>query len=340
MSPSSVDPRKLPLAVRRTLAAQCDGDWDRVTTDGGGGFVVHNNAFKAAAYIAGGTVQPVFTPPAPIVAPAIVREFTRREPKRPARPQREVADAEVRALKHLIESRPSTIRPGVNVVSAADTDRAEQISSWRESSEAIEVDWTQVSDQALDMTAHELLKQCEGGLPPEIPFLFHPEVLAMEGFKDAEDEIRATLRYPDRVEIRPETGKKRYPILGFWRGDVNVILGMRQPNRPAVIAAYYTALLMPDIHRVRHVGGGGAKREDNGLPRNPGQVIRALRALGAEVANTNPRDVAGTASVTFEGQELGSISVGRTARATCERDWQRMQRKIEAIKRRQEAKGA
>jgi hypothetical protein len=58
------------------------------------------------------------------------------------------------------------------------------------------------------------------------------DVLATTGF--VTEDVDAALRNPSRVEIRPESWEKtkRYPVLAFYRGDVQVILGMRTPTKP------------------------------------------------------------------------------------------------------------
>jgi hypothetical protein len=81
--------------------------------------------------------------------------------------------------------------------------------------------------------------------------------------------------------IRYTYKDKRYPVLGFHRGDVQVILGLRQPMTPKVIAAYATSLLAHDTHRVGHTGGGGSGRSVSGLPFNPRQATTQPGARGA-----------------------------------------------------------
>ncbi len=94
---------------------------------------------------------------------------------------------------------------------------------------------------------------------------------------------------------------KRYPVLGFYRGDVTVILGLRQPVTPKVIAAYATSLLQHDTHRVGHTGGGGGKRSASGLPCNPRQVVSQLGFGGAQPAAPAPAAV--TSASEADGKE-------------------------------------
>ena len=192
-----------------------------------------------------------------------------------------------------------------------------------------------VSDADLDSTAYQLLIKCMNGLPDEYGYDFKEDVLATAGFK--QEDVDAALRAPHRVEIRPESWdrEKRYPILGFHRGDVSVILGMLTPAKPRVIAAYWTSLLESDTHRVNHIGGGGSKKSA-GLPTNPGQVMVRLRAAGCEIpepVDEKPVDV------TYKGQSLGKIMTARTTtKITAQSDYQRTLRKMQAIDRRETAK--
>jgi transcriptional regulator with XRE-family HTH domain len=192
-----------------------------------------------------------------------------------------------------------------------------------------------VSDADLDATAYQLLVKCMNGLPEEFGYDYKDDVLATAGFQ--QEDVDAALRNPQRVEIRPESWdrEKRYPILGFHRGDVSVILGLLTPAKPRVIAAYWTSLLSTDTHRVNHIGGGGSKKSA-GLPSNPGQVMARLRAAGCEIpepVGEKPVDV------TYKGQGLGKIMTARTTtKITAQADYQRTLRKMQAIDRREVAK--
>ncbi len=141
-------------------------------------------------------------------------------------------------------------------------------------------DWDQVN---LDDTAAKLCQLMRNGVPPAIRYTYSPDVLALYGVDL--NLLEGALRQPERVEIRPESFNrdKRYPVLAFHRGDVQVILGLRQPVSPKVIAAYATSRLEHDTHRVGHTGGGGSKRSVSGLPSNPRQVVSRLGAGGAQV---------------------------------------------------------
>lgn len=183
-----------------------------------------------------------------------------------------------------------------------------------------------------DATTYDVYEDCKGGFAGK--FTYHPDVLALYGLD--QDQCAAAIRQPQRVEIRPESKSKGYPVLAFIRGDMRAILGFRNRNEPAVIAAYWLALMQHDTHRVDHVGGGGAKREagsTTGVPTNPKTLMRRLRSLGAQVVE----DAHGEkASVKYAGQDLGKVSIAnRTAKAVVQTDWQRCQRKIHAIAQRE-----
>lgn len=183
--------------------------------------------------------------------------------------------------------------------------------------------------EAADAGTFDLFEDVKGGLPGGYPFTYHPDVLALHGLN--KDEVETAVRNPERVEIRPESKGKGYPVLGFQRGDVRVIMGFRNRVKPAVIACYWTTLLAHDTYRVDRHGGGG-RRTSAGLPSRPDVAIKRLRQLGAEIAEGDK-----TATVTYRGQELGQISLGNTPKDTVHSDYQRMQRKMHAIDRREGA---
>ena len=193
-----------------------------------------------------------------------------------------------------------------------------------------------VSDADLDATAYQLLVKCMYGLPDEYGYDYKDDVLATAGF--VQEDVDSALRRPERVEIRPESWdrEKRYPILGFYKGDVSVILGMRTPAKPRVIAAYWQALLEADTHRVNKVGGGGAKKPV-GLPARPTAAIERLRSAGCEIPDPGPEEK--PVPVTYKGQDLGKITTSRkTSKATVQSDYQRTLRKMQAIDRREASK--
>lgn len=183
-----------------------------------------------------------------------------------------------------------------------------------------------------DLTAHSqaLLDLCKDGLPDRFQYSFLPDVLALYGVDH--DLLDSCLRSPDRVEIRPESFEKdkRYCVLGFYKGDLEAILGMRSPAAPKVIAVYATSRLEHDTHRVGHTGGGGAKGKAPGLPKTSKQVATRLRSMGAEVEISITEDYT---DVTYQGQNLGKVACNGD-RKTCEQDFQRIQRKMAAIDRR------
>lgn len=191
-----------------------------------------------------------------------------------------------------------------------------------------------VSDEDLDSTAYQLLVKCMDGLPEQYGYDYKEDVLATAGF--VREDVDAALRQPHRVEIRPESWdkEKRYPVLGFHRGDVSVILGMRTPEKPRVIAAYWGSMLQADTHHVNRSGGGGSKKS-TGLPTNPGQVMARLREKGCEIPE--PVDEK-PVEVTYKGQSLGKIMTARTTtKVTAQTDYQRTLRKMQAIDRREAA---
>jgi hypothetical protein len=237
-------------------------------------------------------------------------------------------------LTHLTGS--AVQRPtGVSVIHAVRSPQEEQARQARMQWTAFEgdVDWAKIDPEASVVQLHDM---CRRGLPRAIPFGYLPEVLALEGL--SLPEVEATVRFPQRVEIRPETKRHRYPTLGFWRGDTVVILGMRTPVKPIVIAAYWTSLLSHDTHRVNAVGGGGARKKE-GLPKTLRQSVQQLRIIGCDIPDewetaTTPLPV------TYHGKDLGKITVGASVqRRTVESDFQRTLRRVQAIRLREESQG-
>lgn len=186
-----------------------------------------------------------------------------------------------------------------------------------------------------ELTAHSTSLQalCREGLPDHFQYSYKDEVLALYGVDT--ELMDAAIRTPERVEIRPESHdkEKRYCILGFHRGDLQVILGMRNPGAPMVIAAYANSRLEHDTHRVGHTGGGGTKTKVTGLPKTSRAVAQRLRMLGGRELEVEIDSREDHTEVVYKGQVLGKIATNGD-RATCEQDFQRIQRKMAAIDRR------
>lgn len=267
----------------------------------------------------------------------VAREAKEKARKReqPKRPLRTVVQPE-QLLTALLEKAPETIKPGVSVVTQTEQEKRERqqlltpARVWVEPEKGTGYDWSRID---LNRKAVELQEKWSKGLPPEVGYYYLPDVLALYGLD--QNLVDGALRHPSRVEIRPESYEigKGYPVLGFHRGDVMIVLGLREPAKPCIIAAYAASLLAADTHRVGHTGGGGSKKRENGVPKSAHQVVTRLRGMGAEVLD--PGGGAKTAEVKYEGKVLGKISIGDGIdSATVETDWQRMQRKINAITRR------
>jgi hypothetical protein len=180
-------------------------------------------------------------------------------------------------------------------------------------------------NETLGASAIELQQRWSRGLG--IGYDIHPDVMALYGVDL--DLVSSALDNPQHVEVRPESydKDKRYVVLSFKRGDVTVILGCMTPARPKVIAVYVTSMLEHDTHRTDGAGGGGTKKH-TGTPKTGGQVISRLRDLGADV-DANPLEK--IATVFYDGKEIGKIMQDGT-REQADSDWNRMQRKINAIK--------
>ena len=187
-------------------------------------------------------------------------------------------------------------------------------------------DWDRID---LDATAIKLRDLMKDGVPEAIRYTYQADVLAVFGLTT--ELMDGALRHPSASRSGPESfdKDKRYPVLAFHRGDVQVILGLRQPVTPKVIAAYAISRLQHDTHRVGHTGGGGAKG-GKGLPSTPRQVVTQLRARGAHV-ELNPLQEGQPVEVIYRGKSVGKISTGIVPKATCESDYQRVLRRMTAM---------
>jgi hypothetical protein len=191
----------------------------------------------------------------------------------------------------------------------------------------------------LDGSALTILRAVAKGVPERCHLLFHDDVTALHGI-DLE-MVETACRRPHRVEIAPETGVKKYPVLKFWRGDVLTVVGFREPQMPKIIAAYVGGLSLHDTHSadslVRGSGSGGGSRRAAVLPSNVNQLLKRLTGLGVAMEESADGK---TQTVTFWGQEIGKITANANApRDQVQSDFQRMCRRMEAIKQKEAKTG-
>lgn len=191
-----------------------------------------------------------------------------------------------------------------------------------------ESDAKPLTEEEMDRTLWDLYVDVRGGM--DRAFGYHPDVESLYGLN--KDEIRTAVREPHRVEVRPESKQKGYPVIRFSRGDVNVIMGFRDRLNPAVIRAEWSSLLEHDKYTVDRHGGGGS-RKTTGLPASPRSLVMSLKVKGAEVKESSTGK---TAEVSYKGQSLGKITVEGVTKVQVQNDYQRMQRKMQAIDQREE----
>lgn len=323
--------RALPPTVRAAVRKACDGDWSRVTPD----LVVHNNPVRSVKPPARKAPEkppvPVSAPVAPIPAPR-VRSVRKKPAERRTAPK--ISNKELRRLaraERLLQEQDAPVyeRP------LRDEDFREGFVEELPPLEHVVPAAYELNgfteDSADGGVAYKVWHKYRNGYFGK--FIYHEHVLGWGG-ADL-DGFKAVLRRPDMVVIAPETKGKKYPVLRFRRGSMMAVMGFRSQDCPAVIAAYYnTPVRNGEQFSKEPSGSGGGARKQGGPPKSPNHVMSRLADLGATVKYDELRDP-NTSEVWYEGENLGKISTKKgTPRATCESDWNRMQRKIQAIKNR------
>lgn len=337
--------KKLPAAIRRMLEAQCDGEWDRVTVTNGV-YTVHNNfrmAHRACLNLQPGVspapakpkpqrppqARPEPVPPAPPTPPPPAPVQARPTPPPPvqtpppAPESRREKTPQAALIQEVFGQGHSKDGGGVKIVSAPPKERVD-LHKWTFDPDSC--DWSLTDfDKPITKLRDELIN----GLPDSVPFQWHADVLALGGMNL--DMFEAAIRHPQRVEIRPETRTKKYPVLAFHRGDATAIVGFRTPTHPMCIAIYAVSKLDPDMHTMRGGNGGGGARKTTGLPKNVRAMIKSLRQMGAEIDYGS--DVTSKCGeVKYKNQCLGKVSVAETTpRQTVQSDYQRTVRRMNAI---------
>jgi hypothetical protein len=180
------------------------------------------------------------------------------------------------------------------------------------------------------LTTWALYQRAKDGIPPEVPVVFKDDVSALYGVDL--DMLESIVRQPERCEIDPSSGTRKYAMLKYWRGDVLAVVGFREPIVPMIVAAYVNNISLAQYLRKDGSGGGGS-RKAQGVPTRPDLLVKRLRALGADIDWTE-LDTADTVEVFYNKESMGKITVGpKYSKTTVEKDWQRTQRRIEAARR-------
>lgn len=337
--------KTLPAAVRKMLKSQCDGEWGRVMRDEDGSFMVFSN-LRVAMQRAGNrfAVSPITQPKTRTIPtrpkPPAERPVERPKPvstqpvfrppvAKPAAPStRREKSAEAAALQRMLGSESTAAKePVTTKIVTAPKREPENPYLWTRN--PMEFDWSKAGD--LEGTASRLRDRLRSGLPEDMPIKYFGDVLAL--WQGQTEDMEAALHHPHRVEIRPETTEKQYPILAFYRGDIIVILGMRTPHEPMVIAVYLRSKLPGgDIPMAKTTSGGGGARKTKGLPTSIPAMIRAIRDLGCQVPDLDPTSK--VAEVTYKGQVLGKVTVEFGDKKKIQSDYQRVARQVDGINRR------
>ncbi len=173
-----------------------------------------------------------------------------------------------------------------------------------------------------ESSAYKLSLMMKHGIPPGYRIRLQRKVMEMQLLR--EEDILPAIRVPQAVGVDRYTGECRYPVLRFRRGDLTVVVSFRQ-RILTVLGCYWANTPAP---KGQGAGGGGSRKQ-RGVPKSRRQLITALRELGAEFDDEEDRPM-----VRFAGTELGQITLTEPRpRLDWEGDWQRMQRKISAIRR-------
>lgn len=313
--------KALPAIVRKQLARACEGDWSRVTVDDRGAATVHNTPQAAQKAYRRIELPPVLPkarraprkaaqkviPPTPRSEGKVVRHERHQDYAVPTLP--DISTYEEKPPK----AEPEPPKESWLIRLPGDPD-----------GEGYNPDPEEVM-----RSAHALRNQVARGIGYQLPLIFYREVLATTGI-DLE-EAESIVRNCTRVEVRPESAAKKYPVLRFVRGDVDVIVGFRIPREPCVIRVNQNALLVHDTYRVERHGGGGAKKS-SGLPHHPDKIRENLVKMGCEIA-AFPLD-GKAVDVKYKGQNLGKLqSKAYPSKTAGQNAWQGFVRKWDAINR-------
>jgi len=200
------------------------------------------------------------------------------------------------------------------------------------SREAIVIPGEGESPPLIPDEGYAIAEMMSNGMPKSVPIIIHPNVQDLWGFdqKLAVDAVR----HPFAVELDTTFKQRNFPVLRFRRGDLYVVVGFKDRQNPAMLGVYVDPALEHDTHRVHHTGSGGARRL-GGKPTNYGQLVLRISRLGVEIGEPDPK---GIAELMYRGQSLGKIKVeGIAKRDDVTADWDRVQRRVQAIERRQPA---
>jgi hypothetical protein len=100
------------------------------------------------------------------------------------------------------------------------------------------------------------------------------------------DLLLDVVKSPESIKLDPSSADKGYKVLQFRRGDISVVVGLRDPEHPTVIHVWLHGVEEGVDHSVRTGkatgwGSGGASK----TPKSPQQLRGWLQSEGCTLAH-------------------------------------------------------
>jgi len=104
----------------------------------------------------------------------------------------------------------------------------------------------------------------------------------IELYQFPKDLLMDVVRAPGEIHLDPSSEDKGYKVLQFRRGDITVVVGLRDPKYPTVMHVWLHGVEEGDQHHVGkspgYAGGGGKN------PKSPQQLRGWLQSQGCSLA--------------------------------------------------------
>jgi len=144
----------------------------------------------------------------------------------------------------------------------------------------------------------------------------------IEMYQFPKELLEDVVRAPESIHVDPSSEEKGYKVLQFRRGDISVVVGLRDPESPSVLHVWLHGVEEGDQHQGKAAGfaSGGGKN-----PKSPQQLRGWLQAQGCRLAH-NGR---GHYNVYWNDILLGSVGSTVKAQAVLN-DYSFMRRRLAA----------
>lgn len=154
----------------------------------------------------------------------------------------------------------------------------------------------------------------------------------IETYRFPQELVEHVCKYPQEVTLDPTSADKGYHVLRMRRGDITVVVGLRDPENPL---ALYVYLNTPEDHTY----GGGTRKSTPGAGTKKEKAPQSLRQMlgwcAANGCTTEWSSGSGHTKVYFEGAFMGTLPTTPSDHRSFKNAYSQISKKVAVARARQ-----